>query len=133
MNVWKRLWALLRGNTTTQPTFTLDVEVVRSLRLLAEQQNRPPEDVAANLIHAALDERRLTEECWRRWRTLTAREQEVAALVCLNYTTRQIAARLTISPDTVKSHVRNILAKFGTPTRQELRQLLDSWDFSAWG
>ena len=133
MNTWKRLWALLRGNTTTQTTFTLDAEVVRSLRLLAEQQNRLPEDVAANLIHAALDERRLTEECWRRWRMLTAREQEVAALACLNYTTRQIAARLTISPDTVKSHVRSILAKFGAQTRHELRQFLDGWDFSAWG
>ena len=133
MNTWKHLWAKLRTNRSEQRTFALDAEALRGLRLLAEQQNCPPEEVAANLIHAALDERRLTEECWRRWRMLTAREQEVAALVCLNYTTRQIAARLTIAPDTVKTHVRNVLAKFGAPTRQELRQLLENWDFSAWG
>jgi DNA-binding CsgD family transcriptional regulator len=52
--------------------------------------------------------------------------------VCLNYTTRQVAMRLGIAPDTVKTHVRNVLAKFDARSRQELRRLLAGWDFSAW-
>ena len=69
---------------------------------------------------------------WQRWRSLTPREQQVAALVCLNLTGRQVAAKLFISPETVKTHVRSILRKFDLGSRQELRQVLAGWDFSAW-
>ena len=110
----------------------LDAEVENSLFALAAREQRRPEDVAASLIYAALDEQNLQDQCWQCWRLLTAREQEVAALLCLNYTNRQAAARLSISPETIKSHVHNILAKFGLHTRQELRELLAGWDFSAW-
>lgn len=132
MKIWKRLLALLGADPAGQRTFTLDAGLEQSLRLLAEEEHRRPDQVAANLIHAALDERRQQHEYWQRWKLLTPREQEVAALVCLNYTTRQIAGRLTIATDTVKTHVRNILAKFGVRSRVELRELLDSWDFSDW-
>ena len=64
--------------------------------------------------------------------SLTPREQDVAALACLGYTNRQIAARLGISPDTVKTHVRNLLHKFELHSKDELRSLLQDWDFSAW-
>ena len=74
----------------------------------------------------------MAENHWKRWQTLTPREQQVAALVCLNHTSRQIAALLVISPETVKTHVGNLLRKFGLPTRQELRQALAGWDFSEW-
>jgi DNA-binding CsgD family transcriptional regulator len=67
-----------------------------------------------------------------RWYSLSPREQQVAALICLNYTSRQIAARLRISPETVKTHTRNLLSKFDLRTRVELRELLADWDFSAW-
>jgi DNA-binding CsgD family transcriptional regulator len=56
----------------------------------------------------------------------------VAALACLGYTTRQIAYRMEITPETVKSHMRNILAKFGVVNRIELRHRLEKVDFSAW-
>ena len=76
--------------------------------------------------------RRRAEISLSRWRMLSPREQQVAALICLNYTGRQIAARLKISPETVKTHTRNLLNKFGLRTRTELRQVLADWDFSAW-
>ncbi len=56
----------------------------------------------------------------------------MAALLCLNYTNRQVAARLGLSPETVKTHTRNLLAKFQLRTRAELRRALADWDFSAW-
>lgn len=113
-------------------TFTLDLELQRSLQSLAEQEQRTPQEVAAGLIHAALRDRQLNTQYWRHWRALSAREQEIAALVCLNYTSRQAAARLGIAETTVKTHVRSILGKFDARSRQDLRQMLAGWDFSAW-
>ena len=52
--------------------------------------------------------------------TLTARELEVVRLVALGSATRSIAADLGISPETVRTHVRNAAAKTGAHTRAEL-------------
>jgi PAS domain S-box-containing protein len=51
---------------------------------------------------------------------LTAREREVVSLVALGHTTRRIAADLSLSPATVRSHVGNAMAKTGAHTRAQL-------------
>lgn len=51
---------------------------------------------------------------------LTTREREVADLVGLRMTNREIAERLTISLPTVKTHVYNIMKKFGVRQRTEI-------------
>jgi len=112
--------------------FTLDAELVQYVQALAENEQRPPAEVAADLLSSGLAQRDMAQETWGRWLSLSRREQEVAALVCLDYTSRQIAARLMISPNTVKSHARNLLYKFNLHSRGELRILLMDWDFSAW-
>jgi DNA-binding NarL/FixJ family response regulator len=48
---------------------------------------------------------------------LTAREQEVLALVATGLTNRQIAETLFISPKTATLHVSNILSKLGVTNR----------------
>jgi DNA-binding NarL/FixJ family response regulator len=63
---------------------------------------------------------------------LSPREQEVAALVCLGDTNRQIAARLRLSLETIKTHVRNILRKLNLASKDELRRAFSEWDFSLW-
>ncbi|MBN2676899.1 MAG: helix-turn-helix transcriptional regulator, partial [Anaerolineaceae bacterium] len=88
--------------------------------------------VAAELWSEALMRRQRAEANLRRWQMLSPREQEVAALICQNYTNRQIAARLSISPETVKSHIRHLLPKLNTPSKAGLRQCLQDWDFSTW-
>jgi len=50
---------------------------------------------------------------------LTEREREVLLLMIEGLNNTQIAARLTISPSTVKSHVSNILSKLGVASRTE--------------
>jgi len=50
---------------------------------------------------------------------LTAREQEVLALVAIGRTNRQIAETLYISPKTATVHVSNILGKLGVHSRVE--------------
>lgn len=132
MRLWKHLRTLFRPPPPPARSFALDLELQRSLQSLAEQEQRSLQEVAAGLIKAALKERQRTTQCWRRWQALSSREQEITALVCLNYTSRQAAARLGIGESTIKTHMRNILIKFNARSRQELRQLLAGWDFSAW-
>jgi len=50
---------------------------------------------------------------------LTEREREVLALMVEGLNNTQIAARLSVSPSTIKSHVSNILAKLGVASRTE--------------
>jgi NarL family two-component system response regulator LiaR len=50
---------------------------------------------------------------------LTEREREVLTLMIEGLNNTQIAARLNVSPSTVKSHVSNILAKLGVSSRTE--------------
>jgi len=50
---------------------------------------------------------------------LTGREREVLALMIDGLNNTQIAARLTVSPSTIKSHVSNILSKLGVTSRTE--------------
>jgi LuxR family maltose regulon positive regulatory protein len=50
---------------------------------------------------------------------LTAREQEVLALIAQGLTNKEIAGSLVISEATVKVHVRHVLEKLGAATRTE--------------
>jgi NarL family two-component system response regulator LiaR len=50
---------------------------------------------------------------------LTEREREVLTLMIEGLNNTQIAARLTVSPSTIKSHVSNILSKLGVSSRTE--------------
>ncbi|MCB0062777.1 MAG: response regulator transcription factor [Caldilineaceae bacterium] len=50
---------------------------------------------------------------------LTAREQETLALLVQGRSNRQIAQQLSVSPHTVKNHVRNILQKLHAANRTE--------------
>jgi PAS domain S-box-containing protein len=51
---------------------------------------------------------------------LTTREREVVRLVALGSSTRRIAADLGLSLETVRTHVRNAMAKTGAHTRAHL-------------
>lgn len=113
-------------------SFDLDEEVVRAVRELAAREQRPEGEVASALLAFALEHRDAAEENLRNWQTLTPREQQVVAMTCKNLTSQEIAERLYISPETVKSHIRNSTRKLGLRTKLELRQALVDWDFSAW-
>jgi NarL family two-component system response regulator LiaR len=50
---------------------------------------------------------------------LTERETEVLRLLAQGHANKEIALRLTIAEDTVKTHVRHILAKLGVQSRTQ--------------
>lgn len=55
---------------------------------------------------------------------LTAREAEVARLLYLNYSNRQIAGELYIAETTVKKHVTHILMKLEIEQREQIREIV---------
>jgi DNA-binding CsgD family transcriptional regulator len=102
------------------------------LAQIAASADASLQEAAQDLLESALVDRQVAETHLERWRALTPRQQQVAALTCLNFTNRQIAARLQISPQTVKAHMRNLLHRFDLHSKAELRQALADWDFSEW-
>ena len=51
---------------------------------------------------------------------LTPRELEIVSLIAMGATSRSIADELHVTPETVRTHVRNAMAKTGTRTRAHL-------------
>lgn len=56
----------------------------------------------------------------------TARELEILALIGLGLTNDEIGRIILLSPETIKSHVRNLLAKFQARNRAHLVSL--AWE-----
>ena len=61
---------------------------------------------------------------------LTKREREVVTLIAMGLETDQIAAELHVSPETVRTHVRNAMSKLGAHTRAQLVAIVISSDHS---
>jgi predicted ATPase/DNA-binding NarL/FixJ family response regulator len=58
-----------------------------------------------------------------RWELLTAREREVAGLVAMGLTNKDIAGRLFVSKRTVDAHLEHILSKLGYNSRVQVAAL----------
>lgn len=133
MKFIKQFWHWIDpSNQTRLLILELDSLNARYLAQLAASSGVSRQQVAQDLLKTALVDRQVAETHLSRWRMLTPRQQQVAALTCLNFTNRQIAARLGISPQTVKSHLRNLLHRIDLHSKAELRQALGDWDFSEW-
>ena len=110
----------------------LDASIQPVLESLAERQKSSPDEVISNLLEEAISRRQLDANLWRRWLSLSPREQQVTALTCLGETNPQIAARLGLAVETIRTHTRNAQIKFNVNSKADLRVLLSEWDFSAY-
>ena len=133
MSIWHRLLYLIGLRPEPGPRYyELTDTLLSTISTLASHEGRPEDELVTSLLAAGLTHYYALDELWPRWESLSPREQQVAALTCLGYTNRQIAGRLSLSPETVKTHIRHMLAKFELTSKAELRQALAEWDFSAW-
>lgn len=66
------------------------------------------------------------------WDSLTRRQQEVVALVCLGLRNYEIAEAMGIAHSTVKWHLEEILDKLNMPDRVAIRFAFQGWDFQSW-
>jgi DNA-binding CsgD family transcriptional regulator len=112
--------------------YVLDASIQPVLESLAERQKSSPDEVISNLLEEAISRRQLDANLWRRWLSLSPREQQVTALTCLGETNPQIAARLGLAVETIRTHTRNAQIKFNVNSKADLRVLLSEWDFSAY-
>ncbi len=69
------------------------------------------------LVVALAEELSTVKERDRKAESLTAREIEVLQLLAFGHTNRDIAEKLYISPDTVKTHLEHIFEKLGASDR----------------
>lgn len=68
--------------------------------------------------------RRMKTDLWREAFGLTAREQQIAALLVSGHSLESISAVLAISRDTVRIHLRHLMAKSDTTRQTDLVTLL---------
>jgi DNA-binding CsgD family transcriptional regulator len=108
---WYHLYVPDRGEVPVELSATANVLPARHLSVFV-----PPEETTAHGGNVVLalppvvggDRGRLA---------LTAREREIMALVASGCQSGEIAERLFLSPETVKSHVSNAMGKLGAHTR----------------
>ena len=84
---------------------SLRKELLDTIRAVHAGQKRLSSDVAVEVAEHAMDD------------ALTAREIDVLRLIAGGNANKEIAVRLSLTEETVKSHVRNILAKLGANDR----------------
>jgi DNA-binding CsgD family transcriptional regulator len=135
MSLLRRLFEYLMGerdSTETSRVFLQDEELIAVIKDVAKQQSRAEEDVIAEFTKVGLNQFLTQSEMQARWTSLSHREQQVVALVCLGYRNYEIAQTLGIAPETVKTHLQHIFDKFHLRGSKELRLTLKDWDFRDW-
>lgn len=104
--------------------FEIDADLSAQLRHTARARAKTPQALAADLLTRGLQDETLRAQAQAALVALTPREQQVAWLTARGRTNRQIAETLVISLETVKTHVRHVLDKFGVRSKTDLRLLL---------
>jgi DNA-binding NarL/FixJ family response regulator len=80
-------------------------ELLDTIRAVHAGQKRIPSEVAAQLADHVADD------------SLTVREIEVLRLIAVGNANKMVADQLSITEETVKGHVKNILSKLGANDR----------------
>ena len=112
--------------------FLQDEEIITLVRNAAKQQGRSEAEIITDFTKAGWDQLQQATEMEERWDSLSRREQQVVALICLGHRNYQIAEILVIAPETVKTHLQNIFTKFNLRSSKELRLVLKDWNFADW-
>ena len=110
----------------------IDPNLVLLILNVASREGITPNEAVNQLLSFALGEQHYTDENLALWDTLTNREKETAALICLGYKNQEIAQLMSISINTVRTHVKRVLRKFDVGSKAEFQLRLATWDFTGW-
>ena len=94
-------------------------EVLSAAKSAAEGEVLIDPTLLARLLHQVSREREARRDAQALLSALTDREQEVLQLLAQGSRNDDIAGKLFISPQTVQTHVRNLLAKLGVHSKLE--------------
>jgi two-component system, NarL family, nitrate/nitrite response regulator NarL len=92
-------------------------ELVDAVRAVARGETLIPQVMLGPLLSDLLDRRGDHENALLKLGDLSPREREVLGLVARGAKTTAIAESLFISPETVRTHIQNILTKLGVHSR----------------
>ena len=121
-----------KDNAEQSRVFLQDEELIAAIKDVARQQRRAEEEIIADFTTVGLNQFLAQNELEQRWSSLSHREQQVIALVCMVHRNHEIAKILTIAPETVKTHLQSIFDKFNLRSSKELRLALKDWNFHDW-
>jgi len=124
MSIWKvlkRLWKGSRRKKKYIHSFDtpIDFKLIYSNAYEKRKSKRKSSSVKEDKI-------------WQFWNSLSRREKDVTALTCLGYTNPQIAARLNLSVETVRTYLGFAIHKLNLQKKADLRVFFAGWDFSEW-
>lgn len=111
-------------------TLQLGPALSARLRRAAQARNQTLQELGQELLDRGLTQETLSQQARTTLQALTPRERDVAQLILLGRTNRQIAAALYISTETVRTHVRHVLEKFGASSKADFRLRLRRLDIS---
>ena len=131
MSILQRLlyWIGLRPDPGPRK-FEVAAPLHLSVTTLAKHEGRPEHELFPDIVAAGLTQYSTQDRIWKKWESLTSREQQVTAWACLEYTNRQMAARMGVTEATVKFHLGNAYSKLRVKNRTTLRQKFAGWDFT---
>lgn len=112
---WYHLYLHDRGPVALEFSATANVLPGRHLSVIIPSDEAPVRRTDGALARKATWTRLAAESSGRL--ELTEREREIMALVASGLQTVDVAERLFLSPETVKSHVQNAMGKLGAHTR----------------
>lgn len=126
--------ALLKHNGHKEPESFADIDpnLIPLIGDIAQEEGLSISETVNRLLSFAIGEHHATNDNLLRWDSLTPRQQDTAAYACLGYSNMEIAQKMSISVNTVKTHLRQVLQTFAVGSKRELEIILVSWDFSDW-
>jgi NarL family two-component system response regulator LiaR len=94
-------------------------EVLAAAKAAAEGEVLIDPSILTRLLHQVAQEREARRDALALFEELTDREREILRLLAGGMRNDDIARKLFISPQTVQTHVRNLLAKLGVHSKLE--------------
>lgn len=125
---------LLKQNGYIRPESfaAVDPNLIPLIEDIAREEGLTIPETVNRLLSFAIGEHHATNDNLMRWDELTPRQQDTAAYACLEFNNMEIAQKMSISVNTVKTHLRRVLQTFEVGSKRELQLVLVSWDFSDW-
>jgi PAS domain S-box-containing protein len=120
---WQGSFRLRRKDGTTFTAFVKDSPILEDGKLVGivgvSIELSDPELVSAVRTVVDTSGNHNSNHNGRKQRTLSPREREILGLLARGLTGEQIAERLVLSPETIRTHIRNAREKLGASTRVE--------------
>jgi len=124
MSIWKRLFSKIGLRTDRRSPTIQNSNVRLQVSQIAKYESRPEPEIVSELLVAGLQKYYSRKQVMPLWESLTPREKEVGRLIERGLTNQKIAEHLSISVQTVQTHVAHILKKFRVKEKSDVRHML---------